>query len=192
MSGTRAQAVTEAILRGEELRIAWLVRYQLDGYAVSTDAIEADTVGAIHAAVAAKFYGTDPSKVTIVSIEGPFESANAVRRHRAEQRYTDAELTKDLNDPFPGPARAAVHLLKLDTLARRLRADDNATTAQNLMGGTYSHRVAESVAILLAMIAEGREEEETYPERTARELREREQAHQEVTRQALAARYAKR
>lgn len=166
----------------------YTVRAQRPGFAVGTYHIEVpngdDAV--IRHALTERFYGASPDEFNVVEVIGPFDTMAEAQSREAERPYTDAGLDAATG---PGPTRAAVHLRKLDTAARRLRAVQNAHTTMNLIGGTYSHRVQESVEILLRMIADGKEGEETYSERTARQYMERERAYQEVTRKALAAQY---
>lgn len=70
--------------------------------------------------------------------------------------------------------RQARELLRLGTVAHRIRADREAWTLGNLRGGRPSDNVNAAVNDLLRMIEQGREADEMYGERVAREQRERE------------------
>lgn len=74
----------------------------------------------------------------------------------------------------PGPKNRAVHLLKLDTPARRARAESEGNILTNLEGGVPSQGVARAVDNLLKLIAEGREDEEMRGEETNRRFLEAE------------------
>lgn len=70
--------------------------------------------------------------------------------------------------------RQAEPLLRLDTVARRRRAEAEAHTLGNLQGGTHGQNVSRAVSALLSMIEKGTEDEEMWAERVARQARERE------------------
>ena len=106
------------------------------------------------------------------------EAKRAAEREEYVQRvYSTEALEADVAKGGYGVSthpRQARQLLRLDTIERRRRAKFEAMTRQNLMGGILSDNLFYAVSDLLAMIAAGREAEEMYGERTAREYRERE------------------
>lgn len=82
----------------------------------------------------------------------------------------------------PGPRRAAQHLLKIlptregvDITAARSRAQYEAYTLQNLIGGRYSDMVADAARAVSRLLDAGTYAEELYGERTARQARELDQ-----------------
>jgi hypothetical protein len=91
----------------------------------------------------------------------------------------------------PHPRQSRV-LLRLDTVERRKRAMAEAGTRQNLMGGILSANLHHAVNDMLAAIAAGREDQELYGERTARQYRERENEAREAQMAAAAAAFARR
>lgn len=96
--------------------------------------------------------------------------------------YTD-EALRAKSAQTGGFGRAARYLLaELDTPERRARADGEGHTLSNLIGGRYADRVWEATQALRNMIAEGREDDEMYGERAARQDRERQQTESPVIR----------
>lgn len=93
--------------------------------------------------------------------------------------YSDEALQDDLINGAPGPKNSAPYLLKLDTLQRRVRASSEAQTLTNLLGYRRSEAVAHAVSNLLDLIAKGKEDEEMYGEKCARQDRERTNALRE-------------
>lgn len=77
--------------------------------------------------------------------------------------------------------RQATELLKLDTVQRRIRAYNEASTLQNLSGGTLGGNLYSAVVALKRMISAGRENEEMYAERANRVNIEKERAIKERT-----------
>lgn len=92
----------------------------------------------------------------------------------AADRYTTENLQVDLRSQFAGDRNAAPYLLQLDTPELRLRAVGEAHTLTNLLGFRYSEAVYNAVKELRKNIANGKEAEELYGERTARRYRETE------------------
>lgn len=91
----------------------------------------------------------------------------------------------------PGPVRAAQTLIKhadvLDTPARRARVLAIAHTGMNLgLWGRYSDAVHYASLDLVRMITGGREHDEHYTEKTAREYREQENERQRLHVEILA------
>jgi hypothetical protein len=96
-------------------------------------------------------------------------SAEILERYSTEN--LEAVIAK--NDRFaPGPKNRAVELLKLDTPARRARAESEGDIITNLEGGVPSQGVACAVSSLLKLIEEGREDEELRGEETNRRFLE--------------------
>lgn len=89
----------------------------------------------------------------------------------------------------PNQAR---ELLRLATIEHRTRAAAEAQTLGNLIGGVPSGNYYRAVTDLLRLIADGREDEELYGERTAREYREREAELRKVTGDPSAIYYPRR
>lgn len=100
----------------------------------------------------------------------------------AADRYTTERLLADQENGCPGDRNAAPYLLKLDTPERRLRAVQEAHTLTNLIGYRYSEAVYNASSSLLKLIAEGKEDEELYGEKTARRYRETEAEYRKATR----------
>lgn len=99
-------------------------------------------------------------------------------------KFTTPMLEADLAEGSYGiltHSTQARELLKLDTEARRQRVWDEAHTLSNLIGGVLSQHLYSAADSLLRNIAEGRESDELYGERTARQYREREQELRQIT-----------
>jgi hypothetical protein len=92
----------------------------------------------------------------------------------ATEYYTDEYLRQAQVDGSPGERNSAPYLLELDTVERRMRAVSEAHTLSNLLGFRHSQAVREAVNNLQDLIEAGREDQELYGERTAREYREAE------------------
>lgn len=117
--------------------------------------------------------------------------------YRARRNYwlSDEGLNATIAHGGYGPGGGAVHprqarpLLRLATVAQRERAFREASTRQNLSGGILSDNIHYVVNDMLRAIADGREAEELYGERTAREYREAEEARRAAELKAVAARF---
>jgi hypothetical protein len=81
-----------------------------------------------------------------------------------------------------GDRNAAPYLLKLDTVAQRIRAVGDAHTRMNLMGFRYSEAVYHSVTDLLRNIAAGEEDKPLYGEATAKRYRDAEAERRKLER----------
>lgn len=91
-------------------------------------------------------------------------------------RFTDDMLRADVTEGGYGVlthSRQAAVLLRLPEQYRR-RADAEAHTLSNLIGGIHSGNLSNAANAILANIAAGNPDAELYGERTAREYRERE------------------
>lgn len=87
------------------------------------------------------------------------------------ERYSTENLQAVIaedNRFAPGPKNRAVQLLRLDTPARRARAESEGNILTNLEGGIPSQGVTRAVDILLKLIEDGRENEEMRGEETNR------------------------
>lgn len=90
--------------------------------------------------------------------------------------YTNEYLDEMMVSPSAGDRNTAPYLRELDTPEQRRRAVSEGYTLSNLLGFRHSQAVREAVNNLQDLIEAGREHEELYGERTAREYREAEKA----------------
>ena len=97
-------------------------------------------------------------------------------------QLSDTMLTASLTAKHYSTHPAQAHeLLQVDTVARRRRVLAEAHTLSNLIGGVLSGCLCNARQSLARLITEGREADEMYGERTAREYREREADLRAVT-----------
>lgn len=102
----------------------------------------------------------------------------------APERYTDEWITwaRSSGNPSRGDRNAADWLQKLDTVARRQRAVDEAHTIMNVVPGIrYSSAVGDAVRTILRQIENGAEDTELYGAKFAREAREQEADLRRIT-----------
>lgn len=90
--------------------------------------------------------------------------------------YSDEYLNEMMTSPSAGERNTAPYLRELDTPEQRRRAVSEGYTLSNLLGYRHSQAVREAVNNLQDLIEAGREDQELYGERTAREYREMEKA----------------
>jgi hypothetical protein len=108
----------------------------------------------------------------------------ALYRFRSAIRLSDEVLAHTAADTDPmasrGDKHAAPYLLKVPYRQRR-RAEGEAQTLMNLIGGVYSGNVYNATQEIAKNIAAGDPDKELYGERTAREYREREEELRKIT-----------
>lgn len=113
----------------------------------------------------------------VTTLRAAMSAAQAVKDYDLYRaiELSDTMLTASLTAKHYSTHPAQAHeLLQVDTVARRGRVLDEAHTLGNLIGGVLSGNLCSARQSLARLIAEGRETDEMYGERTAREYRERE------------------